>query len=701
MKLSLPNINIERSEDFKEYNFTIGNEALVVDILRSKMYHNPIKTICQEIVSNARDAHREIGDTTTPITVFMPSSFDMSYTVQDFGPGMSIDRIENVYTKYAVSTKNDSNDQTGGFGLGAKSPWAYTDSFYVETIADEPNGFRYKSKYAAFIGEGNQSKLALLSREKTNEHTGTSVTVPVKTQSDRSRFESYTFDVCNYWDLQPNYKNTQSAEQTEFTKLPFCIIKKHYQKYGSDRTILVDDIPYVLSSVNNNTNIIQSIPRSVVLSFDTGELSLSATREAIEDNEANLKAIEAKIENYKSHIDQYVQDQLKSSQSLSEACYKYLSYKHLCIDTNTTDGVSFQGLSLAEVCKAKHIDGAKVYTYRTRYGHTHSENGGYFYIDEYFKDVSHKAIIFNDISSMRPSIGRIKSVLDAMPSDSTVFCIHPNQGKPELIDDIKKQIFYKQLPWKNLSDYQPIKRARSGGSSSGPTTNCINFAQGTSASANVSLSSLNGYYVSTFLDRIDDGDTLHYMSFSNCYTLCSVFNIKIYGIPRRFVKTAQKNCTHLSEWLKAQVQNITKDFETINILDLFSTYRMLYDQQFNHLFSRELFADEVKKLIENDRYNNNRFVKYLKRCEQFKSQKEYQALKSLVGFEHILRYLVPPPPTTTTSPYNDIKQLYQTLKEKLALLIFAEKQSCFYNRPSECDEQSFIDQLIQIITKTN
>ena len=53
--------NIELSADFEMKSFGIGDVGMMFEILRSKMYSNPIQTICREYISNAVDSHREAG----------------------------------------------------------------------------------------------------------------------------------------------------------------------------------------------------------------------------------------------------------------------------------------------------------------------------------------------------------------------------------------------------------------------------------------------------------------------------------------------------------------------------------------------------------------------------------------------------------------------------------------------------------------
>ena len=125
----------------KEMTFSISDDnPIIFEILRDKMYSNKIGSICREVASNSRDANRESGKADTPITIEIIKPDQLMYIgeesicFQDNGIGITPDRMENIFVKYAASTKRDTNGQTGGFGLGAKTPFAYTDTSTVVTV---------------------------------------------------------------------------------------------------------------------------------------------------------------------------------------------------------------------------------------------------------------------------------------------------------------------------------------------------------------------------------------------------------------------------------------------------------------------------------------------------------------------------------------------------------------------------------------
>ena len=115
---------IEKSEIIGKtvtQQFDIGDQAMIIEFMSKTIYSNPLKIVVQEYISNARDAHIEIGKGDIPVKVKLPNRFDPTLSFRDFGPGISPDRMKNVFIRYGVSTKRNNNNESGSFGLGAKS----------------------------------------------------------------------------------------------------------------------------------------------------------------------------------------------------------------------------------------------------------------------------------------------------------------------------------------------------------------------------------------------------------------------------------------------------------------------------------------------------------------------------------------------------------------------------------------------------
>ena len=130
-------VNVEKSHDFEDKQFRIEQNQMNHMIwLTINQYQYKIRTPLQEIISNARDAHREAGCPEKAIKITLPTKLDNTFKVRDYGVGITPERMDNVFTSFGASTKRNSNNEVGGFGIGAKSPLCYTDQFNVTTYVD-------------------------------------------------------------------------------------------------------------------------------------------------------------------------------------------------------------------------------------------------------------------------------------------------------------------------------------------------------------------------------------------------------------------------------------------------------------------------------------------------------------------------------------------------------------------------------------
>lgn len=149
----------------------------------SKFYSDGIGSSIRETCSNALDSHRECGSH-EPIIVSLKSTATGNYefSVQDFGCGIDDQDVENIIKKYGKSTKRASANQLGAFGLGFKSPLAYTSSFY---FIGRKGGI--ERKWMLYESDDESNKIDLLYEGPTTERNGVKVIVPVK-YGDRHTF---------------------------------------------------------------------------------------------------------------------------------------------------------------------------------------------------------------------------------------------------------------------------------------------------------------------------------------------------------------------------------------------------------------------------------------------------------------------------------------------------------------------------------
>lgn len=91
-------------------------------ILTEGLYSDPLGATIVEIANNAMDSVIESGKDPieNPVIVKIEKSGYNEYTlsIEDKGVGMSKDFFENTFMSMLSSTKEDSDDQIGHFGIG-------------------------------------------------------------------------------------------------------------------------------------------------------------------------------------------------------------------------------------------------------------------------------------------------------------------------------------------------------------------------------------------------------------------------------------------------------------------------------------------------------------------------------------------------------------------------------------------------------
>jgi hypothetical protein len=307
LKLYNKSSRIETSVNSDEsLSFGIGDESIIIEFLRNKLYSNKLKTGLQEYLSNARDANIEVGQK-TPIHVTIPSSENgFLFSVCDYGPGISPERMQNTFVKYGSSTKRNSNTYVGGFGLGAKSAWALVSSFNVTTFI---NGT--KRQYLALIDDSNKGRLDLTYEGPTDEPDGTEISYVIN-QYDVNNAVNAISDTTMYWSDEeyPTFTGPTSAiaqlkREREHYNVKFQgrNFNNIYNSRVGRNVVVVDGIPYPHPSSS----------RFGAIFVPAGLLTFPITRESIENTPKNLRVLE-EIE--KEYSTQYTEAEREWQQSI-------------------------------------------------------------------------------------------------------------------------------------------------------------------------------------------------------------------------------------------------------------------------------------------------------------------------------------------------------------------------------------------------
>lgn len=363
MKLQAHNNKLVTNVKAETQEFGIGNASVVIDILRNRLYEHKIRTLVQEYMCNGRDAMREIGNN-KPIEVTVPTHFSPTFKVRDFGPGITPERMQKVFVMYGASTKRDNNNQTGGFGIGAKSAWSYTDSFTIVTYVDG-----VKRTYIAHTGVNNNGRLDLIGTETTKEENGTEIQIAVK-KDDVGEFVDAVRRASYFWKTTPiikglvdetptnKYLEVVPSLQVVEGDLPNFI--EFADRWDSSKIgLVIDGVPYSISEkiVNRSPGLKklnERIASFALVHIDNGVVEVSASRESVADSDFTIRNLDLVVSGIVTKLMAFLGQEFKKVNEVSELIETYNKYsKCFNLDTFHVKGYTVSNNSLKSPIFAK------------------------------------------------------------------------------------------------------------------------------------------------------------------------------------------------------------------------------------------------------------------------------------------------------------------------------------------------------------
>ena len=265
--------------DFVRYDSQIStNKISKLFTLLSNPYKDNIGSIVREITSNCFDAHKEVNNEEAVIVRIAEDDGGRYISFIDKGPGLTPHRMEKVYSQYLESTKEDSDDFIGCFGIGSKSPLSYTEAFHLLTNVD---GTHYH--YLVHRGE-TLPAIDLINTTDTNDVNGTEVKIYfLRPRDEREFFNAIDFQLM-YFD---NVFLDIDGKDNEYK-----LFEANTFLYRSEQQI-TDSVHIALGKVYYPIDYqMLGIPRinmPFALRFNIGELKVTPSREDIRYTEDEIK----------------------------------------------------------------------------------------------------------------------------------------------------------------------------------------------------------------------------------------------------------------------------------------------------------------------------------------------------------------------------------------------------------------------------
>ncbi|WJY90821.1 putative rIIA-like protein [Pseudomonas phage phiPA1-3] len=276
----------------------ISDDPAFFQVLSSSLYTDKILAVVRETLCNAYDAHKMVGiEKETPVEITLK---DDEFVIRDFGPGIHPDDVGTIYGVYGGSTKKHDGTQTGGFGLGCKSPFAYVDNFQV-TIHHEGKTNVYRMQKAS-IQNGGRPAITPVVTDIPTDQTGLEVRINIKSEDVR-RFATLIRRIVANAEMLANFNGVK------LPTLPFSQVTKDWSiateqvleynghiicvRYG-DVIYPVERDEFIAEVYDPVHKFVNSLPGNVnvlVLQAKPNSVSITPSREALSMEDHTRKTL--------------------------------------------------------------------------------------------------------------------------------------------------------------------------------------------------------------------------------------------------------------------------------------------------------------------------------------------------------------------------------------------------------------------------
>lgn len=301
------------------------NFGVAFDIISSGIYKDKPLAIVRELCSNAQDSHARAG-TIRPFTVHVPTTIEPFWSVRDYGTGLAEHDVYRLLAGIFNSDKRRTNSEIGGFGLGSKTPFAYSD---VYDITSWFNGTCYC--FTAFRDGAGKPCVSLATSYASDEPNGILISVPVKT-TDFRKFADATREGLRFFFPKPEIIGDTSVS---FKLDTFFAGADNWRVIGGLNHVRVTmgpvaypiDANLMRLDMNDEDEArihrFLSSAKGFVVDIPMGRIRVTASREDVSYTPDTIAALKEEIKGVMASMRTWISGYLDSIQTPIEACMAY------------------------------------------------------------------------------------------------------------------------------------------------------------------------------------------------------------------------------------------------------------------------------------------------------------------------------------------------------------------------------------------
>jgi len=571
------------------YVFKVQTSAKMMKLLSDSLYSDKISAVIRELSANASDSHVAAGCPQKPFDVTLPTYSKLEFRIRDYGTGLSLKDLTELYTTYGDSNRNESNEYTGAMGIGSKSPFAYTDSFTVIS-------YHKGNKYVCIVAKDSAGipTLNIMEGVAAEEEDGMDISFIVKS-CDTSQFLAKAKKIYQYFTTKPNIIGYSDFK---YDKKEVIFSGKDWKIYNindSKSYAIMGNIGYPIDGSHfttgyNVTTYSKILSLGVELSFNIGDIDIDISREGLQYNPSTLQAVKARLQTIYDELSIIINDKFKACKSLWEA---RCQYRELC-------ATSFYNLTTILPPKWNNIsitDSIRLDSYNYHFKYSYIQyNNKFTTRKDRLNFTASKDIKFclNDVET------GVYALLEHHYPDNKVYILHHTGAEDALDKDLKEVCKEIGIPKEEIIIASSLPKVKRDKIIRGPIKQ-YRFLYNTGYSRNqsvlwhgvtVDLDS-GGYYVELLSSfDIQNGDNVITSSYLN-NILHFAESVKIYS-PTKDV---------IYGFRPTQVKKIKNDPSWVNFLDEIRNRfsKLLITSQTNITILKE--KSEVSALSHNYLYN--------------------------------------------------------------------------------------------------
>jgi len=311
--------NVESVKQFdKSIAFGISSEdaSHLMEVL-SDIYKDTTLAVIREYTTNALDSHRDAGQP-LPVEIRLPGPLSPEFSVEDFGVGLSIDELEQVYCQYGKSTKRTTNEQTGSIGIGAKAGIAYCGQFSIRARKDG----RQVIGIVSCDNQGNPVMDIGLESD-TTEPNGVKITIPV--ESDWRNFKDKVMQFAHFvpkGELTVDGQFTDVSSHVNFINDDFGYIVGH--RYDSRHYVVMGGVGYPIDNTKFSGF---DFPEPIAFFVPMGSVHFTPAREDLNYTQHTINTLTAYAQTFAEVYAKTVQGTIDAQPSYQEGFKKMVHYR--------------------------------------------------------------------------------------------------------------------------------------------------------------------------------------------------------------------------------------------------------------------------------------------------------------------------------------------------------------------------------------